>query len=132
MLGDITVKQFVYLSLDCGLKKCELWKKSDYIRTHCGSKTYRSHLIASKKIDILTEIGLDYKIALKLIIMEGHQKVNKKNLSLLGTPIWSGNMDELSNKQNLLNKTICNYYIKGMFNRKIQIIVKDDNEEISL
>lgn len=69
-------------------------------------------MIASKKIDLLHELGMSYKDAQKLIIMEGVQKVNKTNLSLLGEPLWTGTIEELSNKQNLWNKSVCDCHIK--------------------
>ena len=66
-----------------------------------------------------------YKDAQKLVIMEGEQKVNKTNSSLLGEPLWIGTIEELSNKQNLWNKSVCDCCIKGLFRKKIQIIIKD-------
>lgn len=46
---NVTVKQFVFLLLNCGFKKCELWTEKAYIQTHHKSKAFRSHVIASKK-----------------------------------------------------------------------------------
>lgn len=68
-----------------------------------------------------------YKDAQKLVIMEGKQKVNKTNSSLLGKALWIGTIQELSNKQSLWNKSVCDCYIKGLFRKKIQIIIKDGN-----
>lgn len=129
MLFDayVTVKQFVFLLLNCGFKKCELWMEKSYIQTHHKSKVFRSHVIASKKMDLLNEAGLEYKDAQKLVIMEGNQRVNRKNLSLLGTPIWTGTLEELANKQNLWDKSVCDCCIKGLFRKRIQIIIKDDD-----
>ena len=70
---------------------------------------------------------MDYKDAQKLVIMEGKQKVNKTNSSLLGKPLWIGTIQELSNKQSLWNKSVCDCCIKGLFRKKIQIIIKDGN-----
>lgn len=122
---NVTVKQFVFLLFNCRFKKCELWAEKAYIRVHHNTKAFRSHVIASKKMDLLTEAGLEYKDAQKLVIMEGNQRVNRQNLSLLGTPIWTGTLEELSNKQNLWNKSVCDCYIKGLFRKRILIIIKD-------
>ncbi len=122
----ITVKQLTYLLMNCGLRKCELWTEKAYINVHHNTKTFRAHRIAAKKMDLLHDEGLSYKDAQKWVIMEGKQKVNKSNLSLLGTPIWTGTIEELSNKQNLWNKSICYCYIKGFLHNKIQIIIEDD------
>lgn len=85
-------------------------------------------------MDLLHEAGMDYKDAQKLVIMEGKQKVNKTNLSLLGEPLWIGTIEELSNKQNLWNKAVCYCHIKGLFRNKIQIVLKngDIDEEDKL
>lgn len=127
---NVTVKQFVFLSLNCGFKKCELWAEKAYRQTHHNSKAFRSHIIASKKMDLLSKAGLEYRDAQKLIIMEGNQRVNRKNLSLLGIPIWTGTLEELSNKQNLWDKLVCDCYIKGLFRKKIQIIIKDGDIDV--
>ena len=122
---NVTVKQLVYLLISCGFRKCELWTQKAYINANCKTKTLRSHRIASKKIDLLHEAGLAYKDAQKFVIMEGKQKVNKTNLSLLGEPLWIGTIEELSNKQNLWNKSVCDCCINGLFRNKIQIIIED-------
>ena len=88
-------------------------------------------MIASKKMDLLTESGLDYKTAQMLVIMEGSQRVNRKNLLLLGKPVWSGTLEELSNRQELWNELVCDCSIEGLFRKTIQIIVKDDDIDIN-
>ena len=47
--NSMTVKTALYLFMDKGFSKCEIWKESDYIQVHHGTKKYRSHRIASKK-----------------------------------------------------------------------------------
>lgn len=74
---------------------------------------------------LLLRQRLAYKDAQKFVIMEGKQKVNKTNLSLLGEPLWIGTIEELSNKQNLWNKSVCDCCINGLFRNKIQIIIED-------
>lgn len=131
---NVTVRQLVYLLMSCGFRKCELWEQEAYINANHKTKEFRSHRIASKKMDLLYEAGMDYKDAQKLVIMEGKQKVNKTNLSLLGEPLWIGTIEELSNKQNLWNKAVCYCHIKGLFRNKIQIVLKngDIDEEDKL
>lgn len=131
---NVTVRQLVYLLMSCGFRKCELWEQGAYINVNHKTKEFRSHRIASKKMDLLHEAGMDYKDAQKLVIMEGKQKVNKTNLSLLGEPLWIGTIEELSNKQNLWNKAVCYCHIKGLFRNKIQIVLKngDIDEEDKL
>ena len=124
---NVTVNQLIYLFTHCGFKKVELWTEKAYRLTHCKSKEWRAHLIASKKIDLLHELGMSYKDAQKLIIMEGGQKVNKTNLSLLGEPLWTGTIEELSSKQNLWNESVCDCHIKGLFRNKVQIILENDD-----
>lgn len=124
---NITIKQIVYLLISCGFQKCELWIEKAYINANHHTKRFRSHRIASKKMNLLHEAGMDYKDAQKLVIMEGKQKVNKTNSSLLGKPLWIGTIQELSNKQSLWNKSVCDCCIKGLFRKKIQIIIKDGN-----
>lgn len=82
-------------------------------------------------MDLLTESGLDYKTAQMLVIMEGNQRVNRKNLLLLGKPVWSGTLEELSNRQELWNELVCDCSIEGLFRKTIQIIVKDDDIDIN-
>ena len=66
-----------------------------------------------------------------LVIMEGSQRVNRKNLLLLGKPVWSGTLEELSNRQELWNELVCDCSIEGLFRKTIQIIVKDDDIDIN-
>lgn len=122
---NVTVRQIVYLLISCGFQKCELWTQKAYINVNHTTKRFRSHRIASKKMDLLHDLGMAYKDAQKLVIMEGGQEVNKTNLSLLGEPLWTGTIQELSNKQNLWNKSVIGCNIKGLFRKKIQIIIKD-------
>lgn len=126
---NVTVRQIVYLLISCGFQKCELWTREAYINVNHTTKRFRSHRIASKKMDLLHEAGMAYKDAQKLVIMEGKQKVNKTNLSLLGEPLWTGTIEELSNKQNLWNKSVFDCHIKGLFRKKIQIIIKDGDTD---
>ena len=128
---NITIKQAASLLLNCGFKKCELWTEKAHVQRYHNSKAFRSHMIASKKMDLLTESGLDYKTAQMLVIMEGNQRVNRKNLLLLGKPVWSGTLEELSNRQELLNELVCDCSIEGLFRKTIQIIVKDDDIDIN-
>lgn len=123
------VRQLVYLLINCGFQKCELWTQKAYINVNHTTKRFRSHRIASKKMDLLHKAGMAYKDAQKLVIMEGKQKVNKTNLSLLGEPLWTGTIEELSNKQNLWNKSVLDCNIKGLFRKKIQIIIKDGDTD---
>lgn len=126
---NVTVRQIVYLLISCGFQKCELWTQKAYINVNHTTKRFRSHRIASKKMDLLHDLGMDYKDAQKLVIMEGGQEVNKTNLSLLGEPLWTGTIQELSNKQNLWNKSVIGCNIKGLFRKKIQIIIKDGDTD---
>ncbi len=126
---NVMVRQLVYLLINCGFQKCELWTQKAYINVNHTTKRFRSHRIASKKMDLLHKAGMAYKDAQKLVIMEGKQKVNKTNLSLLGEPLWTGIIEELSNKQNLWNKSVLDCNIKGLFRKKIQIIIKDGDTD---
>lgn len=126
---NVMVRQLVYLLINCGFQKCKLWTQKAYINVNHTTKRFRSHRIASKKMDLLHKAGMAYKDAQKLVIMEGKQKVNKTNLSLLGEPLWTGTIEELSNKQNLWNKSVLDCNIKGLFRKKIQIIIKDGDTD---
>ena len=123
-----------FLLMSCGFRKCELWTEKAYVNVNHNTKKFRSHRIASKKIDLLHEAGMAYRDAQRLVIMEGEQKVNKTNLSLLGEPLWTGTIaelyEELYNKQNLWNKFVCDCCIKGLFRKKIQIIIKDGETDV--
>lgn len=123
-LTQPTVIKILPLFLCNGFEKCEIWKDSDYIRTHCGTKKWRSHKIASKKMDILQDIGFSSKDAQRLVIMEGSQKVNKKNLSLLGSSLVVGSVEELCNHSELWDYTVTDIIIKGITRRKLIIKVK--------
>lgn len=123
----IKIKQLIPLIMNCGFKKCELWTMQEYIQVHCKNNKFRSHQIASKKMNLLNKMGLSYTDAQKLIIMEGNQKINKSNLSLLGMPIWTGTIEALSNKQSFWNKCVLDCNITGLFKHKIQIIIENIN-----
>lgn len=122
---NVTIRQIVCLLIGCGFQKCELWTEKAYINVNHTTKRFRSHRIASQKMDLLHEAGMTYRDAQKLVIMEGEQKVNKTNLSLLGEPLWTGTIEELANKQNLWNKSVLDCHIKGFSRKKIQIIIKE-------
>lgn len=123
---NITIKQIIPLLINCEFKECELWTEKEYRLTHSHTKKFRSHMIASKKIDLLAKSGIDYKDAQKWVILEGNQRVNKKNLSVLGIPFWTGKIEELLNKIDcqFQNMQVCDCQIEGIFRRKIIIIVK--------
>ena len=53
---NVTVKQIVYLLISCGFQKCELWTEKAYINANHGTKRFRSHRIASKKMDLLCQL----------------------------------------------------------------------------
>lgn len=125
----ITIKQLIILLMNCKFKRCELWTEKEYRLTHSHTKKFRSHMIASKKMDLLAKLGMDYKDAQKWIILEGKQKVNKKELSILGTPLWTGKMEELSNNADFLNMQVCDCYTEGLFRRKIIIILNKSVQE---
>lgn len=72
-------------------------------------------------MDALQNMGLSSVDAQKLVIMEGTQKINKNNLSLLGNPIAKGSIEELSNCTELWDYTVTSIEIKG-FRRKRLII----------
>lgn len=114
---NITIKQIVYLLISCGFQKCELWTEKAYINANHHTKRFRSHRIASKKMNLLHEAGMDYKDAQKLVIMEGKQKVNKTNSSLLGKPLWIGTIQELSNKQSLWITWVLDGFVSETCNR---------------
>lgn len=126
--NGIKLKQLVFLFVNKGFKKCEIWEEREYLQTHFGTHKWRSHIIASRKIDLLHKIGLSYTNAQKFVIMEGRQKVNKDNLALLGSLIWIGSIDELSNQRNLWDKNVTDFHIKGIFRNKIEILVKKESE----
>lgn len=133
---NVTVRQIVCLLISCGFQKCELWTERAYVNVHHKTKRFRSHRIAAKKMDLLHKAGMAYKDAQKLVILEGEQKVNKTNLSLLGKPLWTGTVEELSNtvedlfnEQNLRNKSVLDCSIKGLFRKTIQIIIKDGDTD---
>lgn len=125
LLDDcITLKELSYLFIHKGFTSCEIWTEEDYLATHFLSKSLLSHQIASKKIDILVKNGFSRKYAQWFVFWEGKQKANKKNLSLLGTPIWTGTIEELSNETLLYDKIVSDCHFRGIFRRKIDIIVK--------
>lgn len=126
-----SMKQLVFLLINGGFRKCRLWREKEYIITHRGTKEWRSHLIASRKMEILKSYGISDMDAQRLVIMEGKQRVNKKNLSLLGKPIWTGSFEELSNKQELFEEVVNNVHIVGLFRDKVEIILKDSDADVT-
>lgn len=122
---EISVKQLIYVLMECGFKKCELWKEGEYLKVHNKTKIFRSHLIKSRKIDLLMKKGLSQGQAIALVATEG-QKVNKTNLSLMGTPIWSGSVEEFSNQTQFWDRQVLRCDIKGLFKRKLLIIILDE------
>ena len=110
----------------CGVREYEVWTEKEYRLTHSHTKKFRSHMLASKKMNLLAESGMDYKDAQKWIILEGKQRINRKELSILGTPFWAEKVRELPDKVDFQNLQICNCCIEGIFRRKIILIVKEN------
>jgi len=125
---NITVRQFIILSLGFGFKRCEVWTVSAYVQTHHPNKKFLSHRISSKKIDLLIKAGFSDSSATKLVLLEGEQKVNKKNLALLGEPTYVGTLDGLGNKDNadLWDKLMFEYYVTGIVRKKVIIVTQED------
>lgn len=119
---NLTVEKILCLMMSEGFSKCEIWKESDFIRTHCGTKKWRSHSIASKKMNILQDIGFSSKDAQRIVIMEGCQKLTKANLSLLGQPLAIGSIEELSNHTEFQDSIVTGIEIKGI--RRNKLIIK--------
>ena len=125
---NITVRQFIMLSLGFGVKRCEVWTDSAYVQTHHPNKKFLSYRISSKKIDLLIKAGYSDLSALMLVLLEGEQKVNKKNLALLGEPTYVGTLDGLGNKDNadLWDKLVDEYYVTGIVRKKVIIVIQED------
>lgn len=122
---SVTLKMCIYLLMGCGIRKCEVWEESAYLNVHYHTRSWRKHMVASKKMDILHRDGLPYHMAQKLVIMEGNQRLSRSNLLLLGTPLYIGAIEELSNRQDLWNKQVCEIVVKGLLRKKIQLILLD-------
>lgn len=125
---NITVKQLIMFSLGFGFKRCELWTDGAYLQTHYMSKKFLSHRISSKKVDLLIKAGLSHSAALRLVLLEGEQKVNKKNLALLGEPTYVGTLDGLCNKDkaDLWDKLVYGYHVTGIVRKKVIIVIQED------
>lgn len=125
---NVTVGQLIILSLGFGFKRCEVWTVSAYVQTHHPNKKFLSHRISSKKIDLLIKAGYSELSALWLVLLEGKQKVNKKNLALLGEPTYVGTLDGLGNKDNadLWDKLMFEYYVTGIVRKKVIIVIQED------
>lgn len=125
---NITVGQLIIFSLGFGFKRCEVWTVSAYVQTHHPNKKFLSYRISSKKIDLLIKAGLSDRDALRLVSLEGEQKVNKKNLALLGEPTYVGTLDGLCNKDkaDLWDKLVFEYYVTGIFRKKVIIVTRED------
>jgi hypothetical protein len=124
---NITVRQLIILSIGFGFKRCELWTDRAYVQTHHPNKKFLSHRIASKKIDLLIKAGFSDLSATKLVLLEGEQKVNKKNLALLGEPTYVGTLDGLGNKDkaDLWDKLVYEYHVTGIVRRKVIIVTQE-------
>lgn len=125
---NITVGQLIIFSLGFGFKRCEIWTDRAYVQTHHPNKKFLSYRISSKKIDLLIKAGYSELSALWLVLLEGKQKVNKKNLALLGEPTYVGTLDGLCNKDkaDLWDKLVFEYYVKGIFCKKVIIVTRED------
>lgn len=129
MLHELSLKQVLFLMIGKGFQVCEIWNEKDYLLVHHGTKTKKRHLIASKQIELLQEEGLSSDMAHRIVLLSGEQKINKRTLSLLGSPIVTGSVEKLSNSMELSNRTVCDIHIKGLFRRKL-IIVLDKEQPI--
>lgn len=129
---NITVRQLIILSIGFGFKRCELWTDRAYVQTHHPNKKFLSHRIASKKIDLLIKAGLSDRAALTLVSLEGEQKVNKKNLALLGEPTYVGTLDGLGNKDkaDLWDKLVFEFYVTGIVRKKVIIVTQEEHERV--
>lgn len=58
---NVIIKQLVYLLMSYSFQKCKLWEQEAYINANHKTKEFRSHKIASKKIDLLHEAEMNYK-----------------------------------------------------------------------
>ena len=126
---NITVGQLIIFSLGFGFKRCEIWTDRAYVQTHHPNKKFLSYRISSKKIDLLLKkAGFSDSSATKLVLLEGEQKVNKKNLALLGEPTYVGTLDGLCNKDkaDLWDKLVFEYYVTGIVRKKVIIVTQED------
>jgi hypothetical protein len=129
LTDTINLKPFICMLSNCGFKRCTLWHEKEYLMTHTKTRMWKSHMIASRKIDILHSQGLPYSVAQKWVLLEGNQNVTKKNLALFGKPIFHGTLEELSKICYLWNEDVCDFHISGIFRNRIEIILKDPGED---
>lgn len=127
LFGDdgITIKQLSYLLVSQGFKKCELWDAVDYSMAHHHSKEYRLHVVNGIILKNLIKIGLSTKSATRWVCLNGPRKLDKQSLEILGKPVWTGSMAELTLQTDLFDTKIHDCVIYGLFRNKIALLTDD-------
>ncbi len=127
--STLSLKTALYLFINKGFTKCEVWDEYDYIITH-HNRRLTSHLIAARKIDMLISKGVPKEKAVTIVAIAGMQKLTKSNLGLLGSPIAIGTIETLietlSNDTRLWNKIVTDIEFRGFRRTKLIILVKDE------
>lgn len=127
--STLSLKTALYLFINKGFTKCEVWDEYDYIITH-HKRRLTSHLIAARKIDMLISKGVPQEKAVTIVAIAGMQKLTKSNLALLGKPIAVGTVEGLSNDTRLWNKMVTDIEFRGF--RRTKLILLVNKEEASL
>ena len=130
--STLSLKTALYLFINKGFTKCEVWDEYDYIITH-HNRRLTSHLIAARKIDMLISKGVPQEKAVTIVSIAGMQKLTKSNLGLLGSPIAVGTVEKLINDINdtrLWNKMVTDIEFRGF--RRTKLILLVNKEEASL
>ena len=125
---NLSLKTTLFLFVNKGFTKCEIWDTHDYIITHHNRRLI-PHRIAAKKIEMLILYGVPEERAVKIVSSGGKEKLTKENLALLGKPIIIGTVEELSNDTRLWNKTVVDVKFLGFRRTKLIILVKDEYSE---
>ena len=130
---NLSLKTALYLFINKGFTKCEVWDEYDYSITH-HNRRLTSHLIAARKIDMLISKGVPEEKAVTIVSIAGMQKLTKENLGLLGSPIAVGTIETLietlSNDTRLWNKIITDIEFRGFRRTKLILLVNKDEASL--
>ena len=122
---NLSLKTALFLFINKGFTKCEIWSQRDYCMTH-HCRRLIPHRIAARKINMLISEGMPEGMAVAIVSSGGREKMTKANLALLGKPIAVGTIETLSDDTRLWNKTVVDVKILGFRRTKLIILVKDE------
>lgn len=124
---EITLKQCLWLFMNKGFKKCEVWEKSDYITEQINKNGF---LLGKKDAIVrqataLEDLGYDKVRIRRNLLLGNFNIIHKEYKKITKQPLIKGTVESLSNEFSYWSKQVVDVKIYGIYHKSLIILLKD-------